>query len=324
VVQALSVVHCARAQGEGRSRQAAAEAYDQATAAYLAGEYERAAEWFETAHRMAPASAALIQAARARDKAGNGPRAATLALQLVTSYPDDETAAGVGQALLDKYADELLRVDVECDDCAITLDGTLQDVTSFFLEPESTHVVVAGFDTGDRSAEVSGAAGDTRVLEFHAPLPPEPEPGNAPASPAEIGDRMEFDTADDVNGGWSPIFTYVGAGVTGALLAGSIVATLEVNNAVDDFEDAARAYRACPSDCDALYDEGQRLLDEGEDKQTIRNVLWVATGAAAVGTAIIALTLTDWDGEDEDSDVSLRVAPDPRGRGAYATLEGRF
>jgi hypothetical protein len=170
---------------------------------------------------------------------------------------------------------------------------------------------------------VSGTAGETQVLEFDAPPPPEPHAADTVASPAEIDERMELED-EDADGGLSPIFTYVGAGVTGALLVGSIVATLEVNAAVEDFEDAAREYQSCQSDCDALYDEGQELLADGEDKQTIRNVLWVATGAAAVGTAVIALTLTDWSGDDSDPDVSLRVAPDLHGGGAFATLEGRF
>ena len=43
--------------------------------------------------------------------------------------------------------------------------------------------------------------------------------------------------------------------------------------------------------------------------------------------AVIALALTDWGsdgGGAEGADLSLRVAPDLRGPGAVATLEGRF
>src|SRR5690348_3550323 len=47
------------AQSETRERQAAAEAYDQGTASYLSGDFARAAEWFETAHRLSPAAPAL-------------------------------------------------------------------------------------------------------------------------------------------------------------------------------------------------------------------------------------------------------------------------
>src|SRR6187551_3774396 len=84
----LAVAQPARAQ-DARSRQAAAEAYDQGTAAYLAGEYEKAAEWFETANRLAPAAPALIQAARSLQEAGLKSRAASIALRLTTEYPND-------------------------------------------------------------------------------------------------------------------------------------------------------------------------------------------------------------------------------------------
>src|SRR3954462_14883280 len=79
----------AQPQSDARQRQAAAEAYDQGTAAYLSGDYEKAAEWFKTANRMSPAAPALIQAARAHQQAGHQSRAATLALRIVTEYPNE-------------------------------------------------------------------------------------------------------------------------------------------------------------------------------------------------------------------------------------------
>ena len=78
-------------------RQAAAEAYDQGTAAYLAGDYAKAAEWFETANRLSPAAPALIQAARAHSKPANLPRAATLALRLTHEYPNEPAAVEFGE-----------------------------------------------------------------------------------------------------------------------------------------------------------------------------------------------------------------------------------
>jgi hypothetical protein len=55
---------------DARQRQAAAEAYDQGTSAYLSGDYVKAAEWFETANRLASAAPALIQSARSLQQAG--------------------------------------------------------------------------------------------------------------------------------------------------------------------------------------------------------------------------------------------------------------
>src|SRR5436190_20809476 len=85
---------------DARQRQAAAEAYDQGTAAYVAGDYEKAAEWFETANRMSPAAPALIQATRAHQQAGHSARAATLALRLTTEYGSEQAAQQVGQGVL--------------------------------------------------------------------------------------------------------------------------------------------------------------------------------------------------------------------------------
>src|SRR5262249_55564611 len=93
-----------QAQSDTRQRQAAAEAYDQGTAAYLSGDYEKAAEWFETANRMSPAAPALIQAARAHQQAGHLVRAATLALRLTLEHSDDATAMQFGQGLLERLA----------------------------------------------------------------------------------------------------------------------------------------------------------------------------------------------------------------------------
>jgi hypothetical protein len=113
--------------------------------------------------------------------------------------------------------------------------------------------------------------------------------------------------------------------VTGALLVGSLIATAQVSSAVDDYKDAAAEYDACTTEaeCDRLYDVGIQKLEDGRDKETIRDVLWVATGVAAVGTAVVALVLTDWSG-DEGDDLSLRIAPDPQAGGAAAILTGRF
>ncbi|HEY2735655.1 MAG TPA: hypothetical protein VGI70_16775, partial [Polyangiales bacterium] len=79
---ALTVIASQVSGQDARQRQAAAEAYDRGTAAYLEGSYEEAGKWFETANRMAPAAPALMQAIRAHEHYDNKARAATLALEL--------------------------------------------------------------------------------------------------------------------------------------------------------------------------------------------------------------------------------------------------
>nr|MDQ3036002.1 hypothetical protein [Myxococcota bacterium] len=67
------------AEPTAQERQAAADAFDRGTRAFLARDYPRAGQWFETAYRMAPAAVALIGAVRAYERGGNVQRAATLA-----------------------------------------------------------------------------------------------------------------------------------------------------------------------------------------------------------------------------------------------------
>ena len=67
----------------------AAEAFDRGREAYKSEEYVEAAEQFESADANAPSAAALELAIRARDKAGQLDRAATLAALALVRHPDD-------------------------------------------------------------------------------------------------------------------------------------------------------------------------------------------------------------------------------------------
>jgi len=318
--------------GRGRSLKAAAKAYDRATEAYLAEDYDSAAQWFETANRMAPSPAALIQAARAHDMAEHGARAATLGLRLTTKYPDDETATQIGQDILDRHADKLVRVDVECEGCTVELDGSLLGDRSFFLEPDVTHRVTASFETGSKHEEVQGAAGEVKSLSFEAPPPPPPgaDAGGEgdDGSGAAAAGALTADPRDQSGKPLPPIVTWIGAGVTAAMLVGSIVVTLDVNSNVESFTKKAKEWQACPDKesetCMDLKAEAQAKLDAGAGKETLRTVMWIGTGVAAAGTAAIALFLTDWSGGDAADDVSLMLVPNLQQPGVVAGLRGRF
>jgi tetratricopeptide (TPR) repeat protein len=327
----------ARAQeGDARQRQAAAEAYDQGTAAYVARDYEKAAQWFETANRLSPAAPALIQSTRSHYKAGNMPRAATLALQLTTTYASEPTAVEVGESLLQEAAPQLLRVDVECDGCSLDVDGTLQEFKSFFVPPDTAHTVTASFETGERSSEVSGGAGETKTLTFEAPPPPPPvvDPGEGD-EPDDTGIIIGDDgkPRDAAKKPLPPLVTYIGAGITGALLIGSIVSTVDVYARASDYEKAADAANAaCRADqgsgnCTTLYNKANDLLEDGEPTEMRTTILWVATGVVGAATAIIAITLTDWSGGDDDEQASaLHLQPliDPVQGSAGLRLGAQF
>lgn len=297
-------------EGDARQRQAAAEAYDQGTAAYVARDYQKAAQWFETANRLSPAAPALIQSTRSHYKAGNLPRAATLALQLTITYASEPTAVEVGENLLEEAAPQLVRVDVTCESCSLDVDGTLQEFKSFFLPADTAHKVTASFETGEVAGEVSGAAGESKALSFEAPPPPTPvvnpdDPENEPGTEIMLG--SDGKPRDAAKKPLPPLVTFIGAGVTGALLIGSIVSTVDVYARADDYEAAAdKANAACRADpgssnCTTLYNKANDLLDDGEPTEMRTTILWVATGVVGAATVIIALTLTDWSGGDDDA-----------------------
>jgi len=327
----------------GRQRQAAAEAYDRGTTAYVTQAYEEAARWFETANRLAPAAPALMQAIRAHERIANASRAATLALELQTTYADDSNAAAFAQGILDKYAALLVRTQVGCNaDCKLELDGRLEDHRVFFVTPGEPHHLVAAFETGTRYTDIEDAAGETLEITFDAPkaAPLAPAPVASPAppsspSPTTPGPRLATDSTPHRKP-LSPVFPLLGLGVTAVLGAGALVSWIDAKNKLDKFEDAARINNDCVSSitqamCVTQHDAALEQLKRGEARDRRTNILIGATAVVAIGTGIVALTLTDWSGGRKTAHtatgphpwfVGLGIAPRPGG--AATIFEGRF
>jgi len=158
-------------------RAKAAEAYDHGTSAYLSERYELAAHWFERAYRIAPTSAALLQAVRAHAKAGNSIRAANLALELRDKYPDDTRATQVADAVVARAAPENVLVNATCErKCTLELDGALLRHPSFFITPDVEHALKAAYDDGETSTSVQGEPGSEKMVSLIAPSAPPPPP----------------------------------------------------------------------------------------------------------------------------------------------------
>jgi len=317
------------AEPSGQQRQAAAEAYDRGTAAYLSRDYVAAARWFETAHRMAPAAPALLQAVRANQRAENTLRASNLALRLQIQYGQERSAARVAEPIVAAANRAYVRVDVTCDNCTVDLDGTLQEWTSFYLEPGGDHIVGAHFETGDAEAQhVTGAAGSQKPLSFTAPPPPPPEADPPPMGsrgwPAAALRRREADaaagastTADGAaetneretprtpeSGGLSPVLFIVSAGLTVAAGGVLVWSGLDTNAGVADYE-------ASPT---------QEALDAGQGKELRTNILIAGTAVLGATTLVFAL-LTNWGGRSEARSEAARRAT-PTVRAGIAPVEG--
>jgi tetratricopeptide (TPR) repeat protein len=327
----LALAPQARAQSDAGQRQAAAEAYDKGTAAYLAGEFAEAAEWFETANRLSPAAPALIQAARAQKQAGNTARAATLGLRLTVEYGSEQAAAEFGQGLVDEFSSQFLRIDVACDGCKIDVDGTLQDSLSVFVEA-GAHTVTASFETGERQAQVEGAPGEARALQFDAP-PPQADDGTGGSTGWTGGSgTAKPDSGEESKKPLPPLVTFIGAGVTGALVIGSVISTMDMKSGVNPYEDAVAEYDRCvermgePA-CVDLYEDADKKLKAGQSKETRTTVLWATTAGVAVITGVIALFLTDWSGDSdsqEQAEPELGLGVDPAHARLQVHLKGAF
>jgi hypothetical protein len=301
-------------------RDAAATAYDRGTSAFLSHDYARAAQWFETAYRLAPNPQALLGAMRAHERNGDLMRAGTLALRATAFHADDPAAARAASATLAQATPLFLRVDVTCTaaegsaSCTVELDGVLASHTSFFVTPDAAHRIVAAFATGNAEASVTGAAGETRSVTLEAPPPP-PE-GVAVLGP-EGGARS---VAASDPGGLSPAIFAVG-GVLTVAAAGTLIWS-----GVDTLAGVG-PYEADPTP--------ERLAD-GQSRELRTNVLIGVTGALAVTTVVLGI-FTDWDGSpSEEAPASpsptvtaVSIAPMPSASGdgvdgATLGLSGRF
>jgi len=312
LVTALSVLALAAgpacAQGvSARDRQSAAQAYDRGTAAYLAEDFADAARWFETAHRLAPAPAALIQAVRAYERAGNDLRVATLGLRLQALYPDEPLAQRAAQRAL-RGADRFVRIDVECEGCTVQVAGAVMEHLSFFVEPGREHRIDAEFSTGTRSETVRGAAGERRPLRFEAPPPPETEVVAvvSPEPERESGAATAPQPTPATSGGvpaWITISAAVATAVVGGVLIWSGVDAL----------DGVPAYVMNPT---------SEALADGQYREARTNWLIGGTSVLAATTLLLAI-FTDWGGEPAQPG-ELQASFGVQADGVVGGLWGRF
>lgn len=319
LVALLSLV-AGGAQAQGRERAAAAQAFDRGTQEALTENWEAAAQWFETADRLSPAPAALSHAIEARRRAGHQMRAASLALRMQQTYPDDEAAQAMAAEVLEGAASQYVRVDVTCNEsCAVEVDGTLTGGMSFFVEPDREHEVAAAFEHGRVVQEVEARAGQTRALSFEGPPPP-PEPEvrvGADGQPLDLSEPFRF-----------PKATFLVAGAltlgAGAVMIWSGVDTV---NHVDAYEEQAAM---CPAE--PACTEARRLLEDGQSRERRTNALIGVTAGLAATTLVIAI-LTDWSGDDADDTEEEGDAEEAQGvtpsvglsrQGGMLLLEGTF
>jgi hypothetical protein len=290
--------------------QAAAEAFDHGRDAYKAGRFGEAAEQFERADSNAPSATALELAIKARDKAGDLDRAATLALLAVDLYASEvqseESGLGkVAPAVLERARKELYELDVQCNEPCQLVDGKKlvhgEPVTqrAVFLTP-GPHDLVAGWSEGRTQAKsVTASAGMSGEVAFEAPPVPagEPEPAGMeqePVAPPPLVDE------EKPSSGWSPTVFFVGVGLTAA--AGGVT----VWSGVDTKNDpgAERVKNEC-----AAGDTSCSLYKEGRSKQARTNILIGLTSGLALATGMVGAFAIDWGGGSSKNSAKRKVQP---------------
>jgi len=157
-----------------RLRSAAGE-YDAGRRAFGEKDYEGAATHFENAFHDAANASALRSAIRARRKAGQLARAATLANLASVRYPKDAATVATVREVMKEAHTKLHRVTLRCTpDCGVAADGraiSSEDAaeTVFYLDPGDHALVVSWSADRNKSSTLKAAAGGDDSFEFEAP-----------------------------------------------------------------------------------------------------------------------------------------------------------
>ena len=288
-----------------RLRSAASE-YDAGRRAFTEKDYEGAATHFENAFRDAANVVPLRNAIRARKKAGQLARAATLAYVASVRYATDAQTAVLVREVLAESASKLDRVTLGCSPaCGVAVDGKAiaqEDATDtvFYLDPGSHDMVVSWGDDRTKRATLTAKAGGQDQLTFEAP----PKPASvvvpvvapvaavpAPPPPAK---------------GLTPIVFLSGAGLT----AGALGVTIW--SGIDTLNNPGTA--AVQKDCKGLGTSCAQY-QQGRNAQLRTNVLIGTTAGLAAATAVVGIFFTRWShGADE------KALPGRPGRPVDATF----
>lgn len=253
-----------------------------------------------------PASASLVQAIRAYQRAGTDARAATVALEL--ERRGDLAAGRHTRRVLQSAERRLVRVDVECTaECTLEVDGAEERYRRFYLTAGEAHRLAARFEHGELEDTVAGEPGEERSVTLVAPAPPPaPPPEPPPAAPPVVIAPPPPPAVDAGIGVISPWVFYAAAGIAVAVGGVTIWSAVDTRSAADAFDEMPTLER----------------LDEGEDLERRTNILFgVTLGVVAVAGTLAVFTR--WSGEpDEAPPAAVGAAVVPGG--AAVSVGGRL
>ena len=297
-----------------RLRSAASE-YDAGRRAFGEKDYEGAATHFENAFHDAANAGAIRGAIRARKKAGELARAATLANIAATRYPKDAVTMALVQEILKDAHGKLDRVTLKCTpDCGVAADGRAISATDgpqavFYLDPGEHALVVSWSADRNKSSTVTATAGGEDSLSFEAPPLPV-------AAPVAVVDAPVAPPAKSSSKPLPPYVFYAAAGATLVALGVTVWSGVDAEN--------NPGTTAVMRDC---VGQGTSCAEyqQGRSAQLRTNVLIGTTAALGAATGVIGVFFTQWSGaktEARPAPISGSVMPLPGG-GAFS-LNGSF
>lgn len=260
--------------------------------AFRKHDYTSAAAAFEEANQIAPHPAALFNAARALEKAGELARAANLCARYLKDAPEKDKRRTSANAMLAELRPKLGRITVGGAGEDVAIDGVVVELEETYVDP-GDHVVTASFAGRVVERTVTVVAGSLERITLEAPKPvtamdsTEPEP-----EPDFVRDDPEKEPATKP---LSPTYFWVGVGATAVLGGVTVWSGLDTNSAREEFD-------ATPS---------QSGLDDGRSKQTRTNMLLGATAVVGTLTAVTGLFFTDFSSpkKRQSEPIGLSIGP---------------
>lgn len=275
----------------------AAEQFDAGVAAFKQKDFEGAASRFEAADAAVPSSQALRQAIRARSEAGQLSRAATLAAQAESRYPQDGQTQKLAREILERNGPRLHKLTVRCASPCVLAVGTRSVLGepslrwTVYLDPGKA-ALSASFESGESSPpkDIDARAGGQSEARFdpETPKPPaHPLPTSGKPPGAQLPPKDLPPEAPASRGfGLPPAVFVVGLVVTAGLGAGII------GSGIDTLKNPGR--EAVRKACFGKDETTCPLYEQGVQHETRTNILIGATVGTAAITAAIGLFFTDW------------------------------
>ncbi len=290
-----------------QSRRDAAREFAEGEKAFKAGDYRHAASLFESAYRLAPHPNPLWNAARAWQKAGDGPRAATLYARYLSEAPDDAPGRPSATTALADLSSKLTRVEISAQNVAdVRVDNVPADGLVLYVEP-GAHTFSARSDAGQVERSAQAAAGSTLTITL---APPAPSSTSTPTSTPTPTSTSTPTSTTAPGHGWSPWIVVAGGGLTLVGAVATIVSGIDTANFKSNHYDPDYARH----DAQAV---GQDLAS-GLDRERRTNILLGATVGVGVLTGVMALFFVDWHGSAAGPSVGVGAGP------ASLQVRGRF